>query len=550
MTALIARLKRLQSFTKVKDKVGHEHANDGKFTSTGGGASKPEAKPADKPAADAPSEKSGEKAKGVLAKMGGKLSAMADKIPVVGHLKRGMEKAMGKIHDVAAQRYGPKTAKAIMASGVVADAVLMGGGALLAGMPIVTGANQLIGIIPAFVLAEAKYQVGKLMGKSVDDLQGGEFDAACKDVARMIRKAFKGLLAKHGPELATALKGEKTLSRLRGVFKNWEEDKHPRADDGKFGSGSGQAQAKPAGKEKPAPKDEPKPAAEAKPQADPGDRPKRPEKWESEQQIADYAAKMSDAINTDPRVKQLRKDYAIAQDFFNMLAKKDVTKMPHDEWQRHVNTKLDLSEDMRKTKDAIHAEERRVMAKSFAVEDKATINVAADRPKGAQAKAFNEAKEYLQSIMSYAAVGEQSVKVKATASRAYYNQGEVRLTSSDDAGTAAHEFGHHLNEMDWVKERVNAFRAKRFTPDKKVNLSTTYPQYGYGQNEWGNPDDMEKLFPGKPADAAYIGKLYSDGQTEIVSMGLELLYRNPVHFAKTDPEYFSLIIGIIQKGKS
>lgn len=31
-------------------------------------------------------------------------------------------------------------------------------------------------------------------------------------------------------------------------------------------------------------------------------------------------------------------------------------------------------------------------------------------------------------------------------------------------------------------------------------------------------------------------------------MGLELLYKDPVHFMKADPQYFSLMVGILQHG--
>ena len=42
-----------------------------------------------------------------------------------------------------------------------------------------------------------------------------------------------------------------------------------------------------------------------------------------------------------------------------------------------------------------------------------------------------------------------------------------------------------------------------------------------------------------------IGKAYNDQATEVVSMGLEQLHRDPSGFAKDDPEYCSFILGVL-----
>ncbi len=62
---------------------------------------------------------------------------------------------------------------------------------------------------------------------------------------------------------------------------------------------------------------------------------------------------------------------------------------------------------------------------------------------------------------------------------------------------------------------------------------------------------MLDTFKGDANMAHYAGKTYEGSKaTEIVSMGLEMLYRDPAHFAKADPQYFSLMMGILQrKGK-
>lgn len=47
----------------------------------------------------------------------------------------------------------------------------------------------------------------------------------------------------------------------------------------------------------------------------------------------------------------------------------------------------------------------------------------------------------------------------------------------------------------------------------------------------------------------YMGKDSADnGSTEILSMGLELMYRNPVALAKQDPDMFDFIYSVVRRG--
>ncbi len=44
----------------------------------------------------------------------------------------------------------------------------------------------------------------------------------------------------------------------------------------------------------------------------------------------------------------------------------------------------------------------------------------------------------------------------------------------------------------------------------------------------------------------YVGKVYQRGSTEIISMGLEWMYKNPVGFYEKDPDHFDLILRILK----
>lgn len=131
--------------------------------------------------------------------------------------------------------------------------------------------------------------------------------------------------------------------------------------------------------------------------------------------------------------------------------------------------------------------------------------------------------------------------------RAYYQSRCVHVTRASDAGTYAHELGHHLEDViPGAKDRVREFLAKRCGDEEPVSLREKFARHGFDADERGRADDFGKLFPDDSASAYYVGKVYPSGETEVLSMGLELLWRDPKRFAATDPEYFDLVMDILQ----
>jgi len=133
--------------------------------------------------------------------------------------------------------------------------------------------------------------------------------------------------------------------------------------------------------------------------------------------------------------------------------------------------------------------------------------------------------------------------------RAYFDSSTktIHTAAYNSPAISAHEYGHLLEADDkWVQERVAEFKKARFDAARTVRMTEIDPHAGYDPSEVGNPDDLEETFLGDKSRAAYAGKEYSDGMTEIVSMGMELLYHNPVRFAEANPEYFALILSVLQ----
>lgn len=112
----------------------------------------------------------------------------------------------------------------------------------------------------------------------------------------------------------------------------------------------------------------------------------------------------------------------------------------------------------------------------------------------------------------------------------YYERGVINLGSGKGA-TWAHEFGHHFESYSpGARKKANEFLAKRTQGEKKKRLPNIPSEFAFF-DKFLNP---------------YMGKFYSRGNTEIISMGLEYLVSNPYKMMREDPEYFDFMIDVLQ----
>ena len=100
-------------------------------------------------------------------------------------------------------------------------------------------------------------------------------------------------------------------------------------------------------------------------------------------------------------------------------------------------------------------------------------------------------------------------------------------------GTSVHEMGHWLEYQNPdVKQWANEFLDYRTAGEEAKKLSEITGHKGY--RGWEVAKEDKFIEP-------YMGKIYSDKATELISMGLEQFYRDPLWFAKADPEMFDFI---------
>ena len=150
------------------------------------------------------------------------------------------------------------------------------------------------------------------------------------------------------------------------------------------------------------------------------------------------------------------------------------------------------------------------------------------------------------------------------------SRGGICLDKTNEAKIVAHELGHLIETtVDGVYAASQKFIKYRTRGETARRMDDLFPQDGYGPQEFGRKDKFDKVWeqiergstfaPYKKFDvqsmqhmigridrsAYYTGKTYQDG-TELISMGMELLYQDPVTFARYDLEYFKFIVGILR----
>tara|TARA_R110000824_G_scaffold263717_2_gene452521 strand:- start:5933 stop:6808 length:876 start_codon:yes stop_codon:yes gene_type:complete len=98
--------------------------------------------------------------------------------------------------------------------------------------------------------------------------------------------------------------------------------------------------------------------------------------------------------------------------------------------------------------------------------------------------------------------------------------------------TMVHEFGHWIEKhTGWDRESWK-WVLKRAKGEKLQQLKKLYPNRSFEDYEWAFEDKFWD---------AYIGKKYNDA-SEVLSMGLEAFYADPVRFAAKDPDFFDFIV--------
>lgn len=158
-----------------------------------------------------------------------------------------------------------------------------------------------------------------------------------------------------------------------------------------------------------------------------------------------------------------------------------------------------------------------------------------------------EAVSFLNKIGRYGQteVGIEFIETSDQKFRASWRptENKIQVGPYDDVGIILHEFGHGIESNNPAIARAAEQFLKRRVQNRHLKpLRKLAPGWDFRKDEYAYQGAFQN---------DYTGKVYLDNNgrvraTEIVSMGIERLYRNPSKFAAEDPEYFNFIVGILR----
>jgi SPP1 gp7 family putative phage head morphogenesis protein len=140
------------------------------------------------------------------------------------------------------------------------------------------------------------------------------------------------------------------------------------------------------------------------------------------------------------------------------------------------------------------------------------------------------------------------VKMLPADGRAYYmsSSGSIYIRPTQDLSVIMHELMHSLEYADSeVSQATKAFLLERAGGPGSITtpLSKLTGNSNYGADERA----FEDKWHANGGDH-YMGKNYghSSPATELLTMGVERLWKNPLEFLRNDPEYFEFIVKLLK----
>ena len=125
--------------------------------------------------------------------------------------------------------------------------------------------------------------------------------------------------------------------------------------------------------------------------------------------------------------------------------------------------------------------------------------------------------------------------------RAHCSGRNLALRRDGDVQTIIHEYMHFVEDHN-PQMLANSIAFLRYRTDgEKLKSLKSLTGISYGAKEKARPDKFFNPYCGK--SYALVDDNYLDATaTEVMSMGVEQLYKDPVGFAKSDREYFDFVI--------
>lgn len=161
---------------------------------------------------------------------------------------------------------------------------------------------------------------------------------------------------------------------------------------------------------------------------------------------------------------------------------------------------------------------------------------------------WKDAKSYLEKIVDKDVFPSNALTVRKLAddSRAYHSLSKIHLTADDAVQIHIHETMHFVEwKNQHVHNRCVEFLRYRTQGEAKKRLRDL-TDLDYDKNEYARPDNFFNPYCGKAYEHTDFNGNIHVVSTEILSMGVERLMKNPVRFMQEDKEYATMCLNLIR----
>ena len=139
----------------------------------------------------------------------------------------------------------------------------------------------------------------------------------------------------------------------------------------------------------------------------------------------------------------------------------------------------------------------------------------------------------------------QVAVVTSRKKRAFYTDGNrsIHINANTSLSTVVHEIVHDLEfAYPDISAKTKEFLRNRADGQSPKSLRRLTGSKGYGTEEVAYEDNWAKN-----GGSHYMGKVYPDNATELLTMGVERMINDPKSFADNDPQYFRFVLTILRK---
>lgn len=168
-----------------------------------------------------------------------------------------------------------------------------------------------------------------------------------------------------------------------------------------------------------------------------------------------------------------------------------------------------------------------------------SINLSATGLSAEQAQAWLWAEKMVPPVARKAIAKQlRNVSVQPKILCSYYDDGQIVLRPESSGAAVVHEFGHLWEVAGKWGSILGAWRDAKAWPVKVAGTRVGYdPPWGDGV-----------LTVVGAFVTPYVGRIYDDQHTEVLSCGLEALYRSPANFYARNREHALLVSFVLRRG--